>query len=194
MEKELEQRPRNLLRVVLYGPESTGKTTLAKALAEHFDTEWVPEFSRDYLQAKWDREGAVCGREDMLPIARGQMALENELAEKANKVLFCDTNLLESVVYSRAYFNGYCDERLLKPALKNHYDLYFLTYIDLPWVKDDLRDRPDQRDVMFNLFRETLEQNNKPYKIIRGDYQQRFDSAVETIDKLLRSNASRFQR
>ena len=185
MEEKLEQRSRGLKKVVLFGPESTGKTTLAKGLAEHFNTEWVPEFSRGYLQKKWEEERKICGREDMLPIAHGQMELENTLAKSARELLICDTNLLESVVYSRIYFDGFCHPSLLKHALKADYDLYLLTYIDIPWIKDDLRDRPGEREYMFSRFQDTLDAYDLPYRIIRGNYQERFDSAVAIIKNLI---------
>lgn len=185
MEGELEQRgPRNLLKIVLFGPESTGKTTLAQKLAQHFNTQWAPEYMREYLQRKWDKEQTVCQPHDMLPIARGQMALENKAAAKANKVLFCDTNLLELVVYSRAYYDEFVDPTLLKHALKAQYDLYFLTYIDVPWVEDDLRDRPGQRQEMFARFKDTLEKNDLPYRVLRGNLQQRFEKAIKIIEEL----------
>ena len=186
MERELEQRACDVLKIVLYGPESTGKTTLAEKLAEHFDTEWVPEFSRDYLQKKWDREQKICEKRDILPIAQGQIALENEKAKRARKVLFCDTNLLETVVYSKAYYDDFCEPSVLKQALKAHYDLYFLTYIDIPWVEDDLRDRPKQRDFMFAKFKEPLDEHKLPYHILRGNLQERFDEAVKKVEELLK--------
>lgn len=186
MEKELNQRACDIIKVVFYGPESTGKTTLAKKLAAHFETQWVPEFSRDYLQAKWDQEQKVCSMDDIMQIAKGQMALENELAKKANQVLFCDTNLLETVVYSKAYFDDYCEPSLLKHALKAHYDLYFLTYIDVPWVEDDLRDRPHQRESMFAKFKEPLDFYEKPYVILKGNLEERFHTAVKKIEELLK--------
>jgi nicotinamide riboside kinase len=187
MEKELTQEPIDCLRVVLYGPESTGKTTLSQMLAAHFKTEWVPEFSRDYLQEKWDREQKICEIDDILPIAKGQMELENEKAKKAKNVLFCDTNLLETVVYSKAYFKGFCEPSLLKHALKAHYDLYFLMYIDVPWVEDDLRDRPHQRELMFAKFKEPLDDYNKPYHILQGSLEERFATAVKMIEELLKN-------
>ena len=187
MEKELTQEPADCLKVVLYGPESTGKTTLSQMLAAHFETEWVPEFSRDFLQEKWNEEQEICGLDDILPIARGQMELENLKAKKANKVLFCDTNLLETAAYSKAYFDGFCEPTLLKHALKAHYDLYFLTYIDVPWVEDDLRDRPHQRESMFAKFKKPLDDYNKPYHILQGNLEERFAAAVKMIEELLKN-------
>lgn len=185
MEEKLEQRPADCLRVVLYGPESTGKTTLAKQLAERFDTVWVPEFMRDYSQKKWERERKAVEKADMLPMAVGQMQQENLLAPEANKVLICDTNLMELVVYSKAYYQGWVDPLLLKPALKAQYDLYILTYIDVPWIKDDLRDRPNQRDWMFSLFKDTLDAYDLPYRTLKGNYTQRLDRAEEMIVQLI---------
>ena len=98
MEKNLTQKPSHILRVVLYGPESTGKTTLAKALAKHYQTEWVQEFARDYLQNKWEEQQAICTLEDLPIIVAGQVELENQKLVKANRLLFCDTN-----VYSLEY-------------------------------------------------------------------------------------------
>ena len=89
MEKDLKQQPSDILKIALYGPESTGKTTLANQLADAFQTLWTPEFARDYLQQKWDATQQVCVYDDLLPIAIGQTKLENEAVEQANKILFC---------------------------------------------------------------------------------------------------------
>ncbi|WP_445383930.1 AAA family ATPase [Robiginitalea sp. IMCC44478] len=185
MEKALEQKPSDLFKVVVFGPESTGKTTLARALAEHYNTEWVPEYARDYLQAKWDRGEGVCEAEDLLPIARGQMELENRLSQKANRLLICDTDLLETKVYSEAYYLGYCDPVLERYALQNKYDLYLLTDIDIPWQADDLRDKPDQREEMFEYFKRALEDTQRSFIILRGSREQRLQKAITQIDKLL---------
>ncbi|WP_029037332.1 AAA family ATPase [Salinimicrobium xinjiangense] len=185
MEEELEQRrSRDLLKIVLFGPESTGKTTLARMLAKHYETRWVPEYMREYLQLKWDEERKACEPHDLMHIAKGQMSLENKEAAVANELLFCDTNLLELVVYSKAYYNEFVEPLLLKHALKAQYDLYFLTYIDVPWVEDDLRDRPLQRDMMFARFKNTLDENDLPYRVLRGNLQQRFQAAIRIIDEL----------
>src|SRR5690554_540983 len=99
MEETLKQQDSNCLKVVLFGPESTGKTILAKQLAAHYNTLWVPEFSRSYAEEK-SKHNEVLTKDDVLPIAIGQMALENSLAKQVESLLICDTNLLETKVYS----------------------------------------------------------------------------------------------
>ena len=99
MEKTLAQRESDLKRIVFIGPECTGKTTLSRTLAERYQTVWVEEYMRTYLQHKWDTQHLTCTPDDLLPIARGQIALENKRIEQANKVLFCDTCLLELMIY-----------------------------------------------------------------------------------------------
>ena len=131
MEKNLKQQQSAIVKIALFGPESTGKTTLAKQLAAHYDTAWTPEFARDYLQQKWDREQKICEVNDLLPLAYGQVQLENENVAVANKFLFCDTNLLVTKVFSEVYYN-YCDPLLQKAAQEHEYDLFFLTDIDVP--------------------------------------------------------------
>lgn len=185
MEKALKQYPIELIKVVLFGPESTGKTTLSQQLAEHYNTVWAPEFARKYLQEKWNNVRKVCEQKDIMPIARGQMFLENTRALKANKLLVCDTDLLETKVYSEQYYGGLVDPRLDEAAIANSYDMYFLTYIDTPWDADDLRDRPDQRLEMFTAFEDTLKKYQKPYIILKGSKDVRLTKAIETIDTLI---------
>ncbi len=187
MEKIPKQQPSNCIKVVLFGPESTGKTTLSRQLARYYNSVWVREYAREYLQDKWNNERKTCEPKDLLPIAIGQMKLENELAQKTDSVLICDTDLLETKVYSEAYYSGTCDPILEAHALENTYDLYFLTYIDTPWEADDLRDKPNERERMFKAFESALKTNNRPYVLLKGDKKKRLKIAVEYIDNLLQN-------
>jgi len=185
MEKKLRQQQANILKIVLFGPESSGKTTLSIKLAHHYNTVWVAEYARAYLQNKWNNERKTCENSDLLPIAIGQMKLENKLVKKADKVLICDTDLLETKVYSEEYYGGVVDPLIEKAAIENTYDLYLLTYIDTPWEADDLRDRPGQRLEMFNAFENTLKKYNRPYILLKGDKITRIQTAIKAIDSLL---------
>lgn len=184
MEEKFKQKPSDIIKVVLFGPESTGKTTLSEQLARYYNTVWVPEYAREYLQDKWNNERKTCEPQDLLPIAEGQMRLENELTQKASGVLICDTDLMETKVYSEAYYLGYCDPILEKYALENTYDIYFLTYIDIPWEKDDLRDKPNERERMFLYFKDTLEKYHRNFVILKGDKKTRLATAVDYINQL----------
>ncbi|MBU3011089.1 ATP-binding protein [Polaribacter vadi] len=185
MEEKLRQKPINVVKVVLFGPESTGKTTLSKQLARYYNTVWAPEFAREYLQNKWNNERKICEADDLLPIAIGQMKLENKLAKKADKILICDTDLLETKVYSQEFYGGFVDEKLDEAATINQYDLYLLTYIDTPWEEDDLRDRPEQRLEMFNAFEKALKDHNCNYILLKGNKESRLKKATDVIDKII---------
>jgi len=186
MGKKLRQsRGKSIIKVVIFGPESTGKTTLSNQLARHYNTVWVAEYAREYLQDKWNNERKTCENSDLLPIAIGQMNLENKLVKKADKVLICDTDLLETKVYSEEYYGGFVNPDLDKAAIENSYDLYLLTYIDTPWEADDLRDRPEQRKEMFNAFENALKKYERPYILLKGNKQIRLKTAIKAIDTLL---------
>ena len=179
-----------LIKVVLYGPESTGKTTLAKQLAAHYKTSWVPEFMREYLENKLETVKQLVSKEDLVPIAKGQLALEKETSEKVEKLLICDTNLLELKVYSEYYYNGFCPKFIKAEATENNYSIYLLTYIDTPWEADILRDRPNDREEMFRIFEAELKEQNFPYKILKGNEEERFNKAVGIIDALLKAEST----
>ena len=185
MEKKLRQQKANIIKVVLFGPESSGKTTLSIKLAHYYNTVWVAEYAREYLQNKWNNKRKTCENSDLLPIAIGQMNLENKLVKKADKILICDTDLLETKVYSEEYYGGAVDPLLEKAAAENKYDLYLLTYIDTPWEADDLRDKPQERLEMFNAFENALKKYDRPYIMLKGDKKTRLKAAVKAIDELL---------
>jgi len=183
MEENLKQHPTKVVKIAFYGPESTGKTTLAQQLAAEFHTLWVPEFARDYLQIKWNATQQICQPEDLLPIAIGQIQLENEALSEANQYLFCDTNLLVTKVYSEMYY-GYCDPILATAAQNHNYDLVFLTDVDIPWEKDDLRDKPEDRYATLATFEQALKENTKPYIKLSGNKEERLEKAIQIINGL----------
>ena len=187
MEKTLKQQSSTCVKIVLFGPESTGKTTLARQLAEHFNTLWVPEYMREYLQKKWETEGKKCTVDDLIPIAEGQMQIENETAKHVDDLLICDTNLLEICTYSQHYYNGFCPDEIKKYAIENTYDLYLLTYVDVPWEGDDLRDRPNEREQMFCIFEAQLKESELQFELLKGSEVERFQFAVEKIINLLKN-------
>ncbi|WP_395063545.1 DUF4301 family protein [Flavobacterium sp.] len=183
MEENLKQLHTEIIKIALYGPESTGKTTLSHQLAKEFNTIWIPEYARNYLQEKWNNEQQICSFEDLIPIAIGQTKLENEALALANKYLFCDTNLLVTKVFSDLYYSK-CDPILEKAARKHKYDLIFLTDVDVTWEKDDLRDQPQDREATLEIFEKALLQNKKPYIKLSGNKEQRLEKAVQIIKDL----------
>lgn len=185
MEETLRQRPFAGHKIVLYGPESTGKSTLSRQLTSHYGTTLIPEFARDYLQQLYDDTGLACRYEDLIPIAIGQRLQENNAIASGTDLLICDTDLLETAVYSQAYFNNV--PGAIEQALENDaVSIYLLMDIDIPWVADDLRDRPQQRQVLFKLFKNTLVARGLPYILITGSRQCRFNTAINAIDTILK--------
>lgn len=184
MEEALKQIQSNCIKIVLFGPESTGKTTLATSLAAYYNTVFVPEYSREYAESKW-KNGEVLTKEDVIPIAVGQMQLENTLARKANNVLICDTNILETLVYSKYLYDNYAPEVLKKYTKINQYHLYLLTNIDVPFEEDPVRGDGSDRAATFKIFKETLEKNQLPYVLLTGDKDRRFKTAVQEINKIV---------
>lgn len=112
MEKDLKQVPSSCLKAVVYGPESTGKTTLAQQLAAHYQTMCTGEYAREFLQKKWDQKKEVCELSDLPHIVAGQLQWENQAVAYANRLLICDTNVLVTRVWSETHFEGYCDPKL----------------------------------------------------------------------------------
>lgn len=172
-----------LRRIVLTGPESTGKTTLAVRLAAHYGVEAVPEFVRGYAAAK----GAPLDFRDHGPIAKGQMAMEDEYRARAeargDTILVQDTDLVSTVAYCLHYF-GRCPAFIEEAAVARRPDRYLLLDIDVPWVADGVRDRGEQREEMHALFASTLARFEAPVARIGGDWDVRFERAVRAIDAL----------
>jgi NadR type nicotinamide-nucleotide adenylyltransferase len=167
-------------RVVVIGPESTGKSTLAASLATHYKTIWVPEYAREFI----DRLNREYEEKDLLDIALGQVAYEVNLEPKANKVLICDTNLIVIKIWSE-YKYGACNPEILDLIKKRTYDLYLLTYVDVPWTDDPQREHPHLRDFFYSAYKNELTSRNLPYIEISGEFYERKKRAIEAIDSLL---------
>lgn len=169
-----------MIRVVVTGSECTGKTTLSKAIAEHFGAIWVPEYVRQFVE----ETRRTPTYEDVDRIARGQMALEDSLAGQDQRLLIQDTDLLSTIVYSRHYY-GDCPRWIDRALTDRAPDLYLLADIDVPWVADgDQRDRGDQRKEMQELFRQALEIRALTFTEIRGSRAHRLNLAIEAIEQL----------
>jgi NadR type nicotinamide-nucleotide adenylyltransferase len=178
-------RPELVHRVVIAGPESTGKTTLARELAGHFATAWAPEFARGHLDRKYG--GAVssppCREEDIPEIARGQLATEDEAARRSNGVLLCDTDLYATWFYAEEYF-GTCPAWIRERARARRYDLHLLLGTDVPWVEDAQRDLPHRREGMREWLRTALDSDGRPWRPVRGPWEDRLRGAVAAIEPL----------
>ncbi len=167
---------------MVIGPESTGKSTLSAALAEHFNTVWVREFARGYLETL----RRPYEKDDLLTIAEGQLRLEDEAAAKANSLLICDTDLQVIKVWSEAKY-GDCDPRILQMIAAREYNGYLLTYIDVPWVDDPLREhpRPEERVYFYNIYRDIVINTGQPWADIRGGQEERLQAAIAAVNSML---------
>lgn len=175
-------RPYYLKRVCIFGPESTGKSTLARNLAKHFGTAYVWEYARPLL----DPQDGVCRPEDIPRIVRGQVAAEESLAFQANRVLFCDTDVLTTLIWSDTLFGSVADW-IRKLADARTYDLYLLLAVDVPWVDDAQRffAAPEQRGAFFDRCQRELDSRGRRYVTLRGSWPERFTMACREVEKLL---------
>ena len=164
-------------RVVVIGSESTGKTTLARRLAERHRTVWVREYARAWLDAK----GSPLDESDVEPIARGQISAEDEAAWKARELVVLDTSILSTVVYATHYY-GACPDWIVREAHARRDGLYLLTDIDVPWVAEPQRDRGSRRAEMHALFVEALESRALPYVLVRGEWDERWRIACAAVE------------
>jgi NadR type nicotinamide-nucleotide adenylyltransferase len=168
--------------VVIIGPESTGKSTLCEQLAEHYKTAWCPEFAREYLK---ETKGQY-NYGDLLNIAHGQLELEDTMKLQAkNNFYFIDTDMYVMKVWSEVVFES-CHTWILKQIAARKYDLYFLCDVDLPWVKDELREYPDlqTRKKLFKMYKDLLINQKTKWSVISGTDTQRLQMAVSIIDTL----------
>ena len=170
----------SIKRVAITGPESTGKSMLAEHLANHYKTVWVPEYARAYL-------GEIkrpYGESDILEIAKGQVLAEAKMIPLADRIIFCDTELIVTKIWSEVKYQC-CDPWILDNILQQGYDLYLLCDIDLPWEYDPLREHPHMRAGLFELYRRELTDRKFPFAVIGGYGPLRLEHAVGEIDRLM---------
>jgi NadR type nicotinamide-nucleotide adenylyltransferase len=167
----------DIKKIVVIGPESTGKSTLSEALAKALHTVWVPEYARQYL-LELNRpytEG------DLLEIARGQIALEEKQLDRADNYLICDTDLYVLKVWSEHSF-GRCERWILEQIAAREYDLYLFTDIDIEWADDPLREHPGTwRQYFYHVYRDIMQQSNVPWALINGSHEERLQKAMQAI-------------
>ena len=167
-----------MIKIAITGPESTGKTALAKQLADHYKTIWVPEYSREYLE----QTKSKYTKKDLLHILEGQLDAENKLITKANKFLFCDTDPLVIWIWSKVKF-GKVDPGIEKMLQDHQYDFYLLTSPDLPWKKDKLRESEGELNELFEMYLNKLKELGRSFAVISGTGPDRLKCAIDALHK-----------
>ncbi|MES2645648.1 MAG: AAA family ATPase [Bacteroidota bacterium] len=188
-----------LKKIVIIGPESTGKSTLCQQLAVEFNTIWCTEYAREYLL----EHGTTYSFDDLLTIAKGQLEQEKRferivlgqgdlnqiepINSATNKIpapglLFIDTDQYVMKVWCEFVFNQ-CHTWILNRIAERPYDLYLLCNIDLPWIKDDLREYPDEgpRIRLYHMYKDLLVNQSVPWFDISGNYDERFSKAKSAV-------------
>ena len=168
----------NILKIAITGPESTGKSQLAQELATHYNTVYVKEYAREYI----DRLDRPYTQNDILEIAKGQIQGEDQMIKQATRLLFCDTELIVTKIWSEVKY-GNCNPWILKTIQENKYDLFLLCNIDLPWEEDPQREHPHMRDHLFHLYSNELTHRGYPFKVVSGFGKQRLLNAIGFVEE-----------
>ncbi|MCZ2223910.1 MAG: ATP-binding protein [Chitinophagales bacterium] len=196
------QSNKAIIKIAIIGAESTGKSTLCELLAQHFKTEWCPEYAREYLLTN----GTDYTFDDLEIIAKGQLALEDEYENKIKKfwkknndgfyinsqsmsvtrhppLLFIDTNMYVMKVWCEYVF-GKCHQFILDEIVNRTYDLYLLCNVDLPWIKDELREYPDEKPrlELHHIYKDIMINQTTPWVEISGSYDERLIKAINDVN------------
>ena len=175
-------------RVCIVGAESTGTTTLAKALAERLQTVWVEEYGREYSEVKFANNDMSWQTDEFTIIAEEQARREDAAACKANRLLICDTNAFATVLWHRRYM-GFHSQKVEKVSGRGRCDLYLLTGDEIPFVQDGLRDGEHVRHEMHRWFEEALDEQRVPWKLLRGSHEERMREALCQVKGLFAESA-----
>jgi NadR type nicotinamide-nucleotide adenylyltransferase len=167
-----------LKKIAIIGPESTGKSTLCKALSAHYQEPFVPEYGRTYLE----ENGIKYTYEDLLFISKGMVAIEDEKAKEATNLLFCDTDLIMMKVWYEVRF-GKCHPWVLEKIEAKPYDFYLICSPDLPWQEDPMRENPHIREELFERYLKEVNNLHIPFHIVKGE--KRLQSAKKVLDIIL---------
>jgi NadR type nicotinamide-nucleotide adenylyltransferase len=172
----------SIKKIVVIGPESTGKSTLCLQLAEHYQTLWCPEYAREYLE----KNGTDYTYDNLLTIAKGQIDLEDKVLSTLNSrqsTVFIDTDMYVMKVWCEFAFDK-CHSWILNQVATRRYDLYLLCNVDLPWIKDELREYPNMetRKKLHNFYKDIMINQSVPWVDIRGSYEERLSLAIKAVD------------
>ncbi len=176
----MEKNQPHIIRIALIGPESTSKSTLSEALAKHYNTVWVKEYAREYLSNLIKKYTL----DDIVNIAQTQLKQEQKLIEHAKQFIFVDTELIISKVWCEDVFKT-CPDWILQNITHYQYDYYLLTYPDLPWKNDPLRENPNRREFFFNWYEKELKTIHANYTIIKGIGQNRLNKSIQAIENFI---------
>ncbi|MEI8205070.1 MAG: ATP-binding protein [Bacteroidota bacterium] len=178
----MEKTTHKKYRIAITGPESTGKSTLTEQLAHHYKTFWVEEYAREYLNSL----GRDYVFEDIVEIAKGQIRNEEILFEQSETLLFCDTELIVTKIWSEVGYQK-CDAWILENIIQHPYDLYLLCNTDTPWEYDPLREHPNQRGYLFDLYQKALVAYSFNFRVVKGIGIERFNNALNFVNEVIKN-------